>query len=814
MITIKKRILSAVLAVSALGLMMPAKNGNISDSVSITASAYSEGTYGNLTYSSYDSDGDSDYDYIEISDCDDLAVSVDIPAVIDGLPVTNIGDGAFLGCVNLKSVTIPEGIVNIEGYAFSECESLTSVVVPDSVLSIGNGAFNGCINLQNVVIGDGVTNIGYEAFRKCSGLKSITLGAGISELDRIPYEQDGISEINVSESNTVYSSEDGVLYNKDKTELIRFPQAMSSDNFAIPDSVTDIAENAFSGCSGLTGVTMGNGITELNDDLFVDCPLEYLFTGNSVESINEDEFSGFESLSDIELGSGLKRICTGAFSDTAWYDAQPDGILYLGDWCMGYKNNFAEKNVVFDDGTKGIADYAFDYSDIETAVFPESMKYVGNLVFSNSSLSEITMNDGLEEIGEYAFYSCKELIFADIPDAVTYIGQNAFEDCNNLLSVSIPENLTSVGYNAFFGCDKLKSVVIPPSAEEIGEKSIGYSSDGKTIEGFKIYGISGTEAEVYANANNITFIDIDNTVMISDTELDLTEGEIILLTVKNYNGNIKWISDDNMIASVDENGYVYALSEGEATIYAIAGDDMFSCKVNVQKTGIITSAVTTVTTTSATTVIKTTTTAKTQTSQTTTSSKTTTTFITTATSLLTTTISTVKSSAISTNASTTISTDLSTVISTTQTTETSGAVTKLPDKQFTINAGDEIYLNVKNYDGEVVWATENSAVATVTDGKVRGISDGTVVIYAITENGTVSCLVRVVGNCGDADGDGVLTARDAAFIARKIVEGKVNELPMSADFSNDGKISAYDCACIVKRLASRIIKIEFSIVVK
>lgn len=705
--TIKKRIVSAVLAASFLGFGFPVQT----ERVSVTAAAYNEGTYEKLTYCTYDRNDDGNWDYVEISDCDESAESVEIPAAIDGLPVTNIGDGAFFGCKNIKSISIPDSVTEIEGYAFSGCEGLTSLVIPDSVLSIGNAAFNDCINLTNIVIGNGVSSVGYEAFRNCNGLESITIGAGITELSRIPYNQPAISEINVSENNNVYSGIDGVLFNKDKTELIRFPAGKKSENYIIPDSVTKIDDNAFSGCTSVTGLTVGDGMTYIEDDIFADCPLTELNIGNGIETINENEFSGFENLSGIKLGDSVKKIGSGAFSDTEWYNSQPDGVVYLDNWCLGYKNKLTDENVILNDGTVGIADYSFSFADIESVVFPNT--------------------------------------------------------------------IVSIGCNSFFGCDKLKSAAIPASAENIAEKSIGYSSDGNVISGFEIYGTSGTAAETYANENNITFIDLNKTVMISTSELTMTAGEIVLLQVKNYDGKVKWFSDDKTIASVDEDGYVEGISEGEATIFAIAGEEVLSCKVSVAKAAYTTPSVTTSITESSS-------------------------------------VSTVKTtSATSSSPETTPVTTLSYTVTTCV--STSGNITSVqPDKELTLNIGDEVTLEITNYTGNVTWVSENSLIASADKGKIRAVSEGTVNVYAITENRTFRILIHVVGKniLGDANNDGRLTALDAALIARKLAEGKSNELPETADFNKDGKITALDAANIAKRLASRTITIKINIYFK
>lgn len=212
---VKKVLRAAMAAVLCLGI------GDVKPMCDLTVSAvsYSDAiNYGDLTYQKFDEDEDGIYDYICITDCDESAVSVDIPAEIDGLPVKIIGDLAFEGCSNLESVTIPYGVTSIAYGAFVKCFSLTSVTIPDSVTYIGDGAFfstalfnnqtgikyadkwvvdcnldaitaeikkgtksiaegafYGCESLESVIIPDSVTSIGAAAFAYCSSLESVTI---------------------------------------------------------------------------------------------------------------------------------------------------------------------------------------------------------------------------------------------------------------------------------------------------------------------------------------------------------------------------------------------------------------------------------------------------------------------------------------------------------------------------------------------------------------------------------------------------------------------------------------------------------------
>ena len=160
-------------------------------------------TYGDFQYSVL-SDG-----AVEITDYNDSAEKVDIPAEIDGKSVTSIGNRAFNGCTSLTSITIPNSVTEIGSGAFSSCTSLTSIKIPDSVMQIGDYVFVGCTNLI---------------------------------------------EIEVETDNKFYSSDKGVLFNKNKTEIICYPAGIKDTIYLIPSSVTSIGKRAFQNCSNLINI--------------------------------------------------------------------------------------------------------------------------------------------------------------------------------------------------------------------------------------------------------------------------------------------------------------------------------------------------------------------------------------------------------------------------------------------------------------------------------------------------------------------------------------------------------------------------------
>ena len=142
---------------------------------------------------------------------------------------------------------IREGVTEIPE-AFADCSKVTSIVIPDSVTSIGAYAFRYCTGLTNIVIPDSVTNIGDGAFEGCIGLTSIS----------------------VDPNNLNFSSLEGILYDKEKTKIIKVPCGNTGD-FVIPNSVISIASYSFSYCTGLTSIVIPNSVTNIEYSAFKDC---------------------------------------------------------------------------------------------------------------------------------------------------------------------------------------------------------------------------------------------------------------------------------------------------------------------------------------------------------------------------------------------------------------------------------------------------------------------------------------------------------------------------------------------------------------
>jgi hypothetical protein len=214
--------------------------------------------------------------------------------------VTTIGDYAFWRCYHLTSVTIPNSVTTIGGNAFYDCDGLTSVTIPNSVTTIGEWAFSFCRGLTSVTIPNSVTAIGDGAFSYCEGLTSVTIPNSVTTIgNNAFYYCSGLTAIYVDAANTQYSSENGVLFNKDKTTLVAYPGGKTG-SYVIPNSVTTVGDRAFYYCSGLTSVTIPNSVTTIGNTAFAYCSgLTIVTIPNSVITIGDYAFSSCSGLTTV-----------------------------------------------------------------------------------------------------------------------------------------------------------------------------------------------------------------------------------------------------------------------------------------------------------------------------------------------------------------------------------------------------------------------------------------------------------------------------------------------------------------------------------
>lgn len=344
-----------------------------------------------------------------------------IPSSYEGMAITSIESEAFIGFYSLV-VSIPESITSIGNNAFTNCFAFIVVDEGNAAYKAVDGVlFNkdmttliSCPMMKSgeYKVPSTVTAIAEYAFYPCTHLSKIFLPKGVSSIGECAFTGCN-AEIYLEEGNTVYSWEEGVLFNKDKTTLISC-QTSKSGTYAVPDSVTTIADTAFQDCSDLTEIHLPASLTEIGRNVFL--------RTTSLTSITVDE------------------------SNNNY--ASEDGILFNKD-----------KTILI------------QYPKAKTGTsykIPDTVNTISELAFFGSEkLESITIPSSVTTIGANAFRFDIALKSITIPESITAIPDGAFSYCHSLTSVKLPSKLVSIGDEAFADCQALTTIDIPESVETI-----------------------------------------------------------------------------------------------------------------------------------------------------------------------------------------------------------------------------------------------------------------------------------------------------------------------------------------------------------
>ena len=279
-----------------------------------------------------------------------------IKAVVIENGVTSIGDSAFLGCSDLTSVTVPESVTSIGGYAFSGCTSLASISIPKSVTNIGADAFFNCPSMNGIWVAEDNPNYSSDRFGvlydkdktellKCPEriLGTYTVAERVAKIHFRAFFHCGLSKILVAEGNPCYSSDEkGVLYNKDKTTLIVCPSGLSGA-YTVPAGVTEIELWAFYGCADLTDVTLPETVTRIKSYAFWDCTgLMRVTIPEGVTSIGHLAFRGCTRLTSVTIPESMVSIDYQAFFECTGLKT----VIFLGEklriWSSAFEGVTAE----------------------------------------------------------------------------------------------------------------------------------------------------------------------------------------------------------------------------------------------------------------------------------------------------------------------------------------------------------------------------------------------------------------------------------------------------------------------------------------
>ncbi len=237
--------------------------------------------------------------------------------------VKGINRAAFWNCTALETVSLGKGLTSIGESTFDLCENIKSIVIPDSVETIGERAFYGCSKLSTIDLGNGVNTIKAWAFYNCA-VANINIPASVTSLDPMAFEGYTVSfeGYSVDEANETYSNdENGILYNKEKTTLIRVPMGLIG-TFNIPGSVNTIGESAFANCRNITAIEIPDSVGTIGYGAFAGCTnLKKVNLPNGILAIEQQMFNGCQSLESLTIPKSVTEIGTQIIENCSVLDA-------------------------------------------------------------------------------------------------------------------------------------------------------------------------------------------------------------------------------------------------------------------------------------------------------------------------------------------------------------------------------------------------------------------------------------------------------------------------------------------------------------
>ena len=434
--------------------------------------------------------------------------------------LSSIGERSFQGCESLENITIPDAVSEIKASAFDECIALENVVLPSGLTSLGNFAFSQNDSLEAITLTEGLTTMGTHVFANCTSLETITLPSTLQTMGEGCFSEcTALKEIKVADGNAAFEDEDGILFDKDKEEIIAYPAAKRGDSYVIPGTVKRIGDRAFSDNANLQTITFPAALETIGYSVFtgvknlkafvvdqdnqnfasddgmlynaakntlIMCPPKKAITSytapNTLTAINSGAFYQNTYLREVTIGDNISYLGGGTFNGCAALKKATLGSATIGS---AFSGNSALKELTLLDTVQTIEGGAFaGCAGIGEVVIPDNVTNLYSGAFSNcSGLKKVTIGNGVASMNPGVFGGCsslKTIIFKSGGSGRT-IGSGSLTGLPNLEKVVIGEGITTVDSGAFSGNGSIKEIEIPDGVTTLGSGVFGGCSSLKNI---------------------------------------------------------------------------------------------------------------------------------------------------------------------------------------------------------------------------------------------------------------------------------------------------------------------------------------------
>lgn len=536
--------------------------------------------------------------------------------------ITEIPDNLFAECTGLIEISIPETVKDIGTNAFKNCSNLKKVQLLDGLINIKDNAFN-TTALEEIVIPDTVASIGGLAFYNCKSMTSLKLSSNIRFLGENAFGKDILlNNVKIPKSLNecqLSFSQEGPFANCSNLSDIEFEQ-----------EITKIPKGLFGSCTGLTQITIPDTVVSIDQEAFARCVnLQNITFDNNLKSIGNGAFGRCNSLTQIVIPDAVQTIGITTFSNCEKLKEvkMPKACTYVPE--AMFQNCTALNNITFSNNTIEISQNAFDSCTALVQInLPNKVQIIRHDAFINcKNLKTLRLAESLKTIERQAFYGCEALSEMTILEELTLIGENAFSNCKSLQTLKLPDSLETLEAYAFSNCDKLasvslgagiktipdycfyadpevKKIILPQQVTAIGKYAFGnctkltditINRNVSTIDStafsypdrLTIHGVTGTYPETFAKANDIKFVALDSSttdIKISKETCEIGRGKTMRLTAtvvpEDSPEELTWTSSDEDIVTVN-NGVIKGVMVGTANILVMSGSVVKECVVKV-----------------------------------------------------------------------------------------------------------------------------------------------------------------------------------------------------------------------------------------